>query len=295
MKYLLYSLIGILMFVSCSSQNKEELRGKIEKIIQDKKATVGVALVVDGKDTLTINNSIHYPMQSVFKFHLALAVLDYMNINNIPLDHKVYIQKEDLLPDTWSPIREEHPDGNFEMPIGELIKYTVAKSDNNGCDILFRFIGGTEKVDSYIKSLGITDFSIVANEEEMHREWDLQYKNYTTPYAAIQLLEKFREENILPKHFHDFLWETMIGTTTGSNKIKGLLPDETIVAHKTGSSGRNEKGLKGADNDIAIIQLPDGRQYSLAIFVSDSYESDETNAEIISQISKIIYDDLITP
>ena len=39
------------------SQN-DLLRGKIQKIVQDKDANVGVALIVDGKDTLIKNNTI---------------------------------------------------------------------------------------------------------------------------------------------------------------------------------------------------------------------------------------------
>ena len=64
----------------------------------------------------------------------------------------------------------------------------------------------------------------------------------------------------------------------------------TIAAHKSGLSGRNEAGVMIADNDIAIVQLPDGRYYSLAVFVSDSREDDETNVGIITDISKVVYD-----
>ena len=35
------------------------------------------------------------------------------------------------------------------MPISELIQYTVAQSDNVGCDVLLRLIGGTQVVQKY--------------------------------------------------------------------------------------------------------------------------------------------------
>lgn len=292
MKHFLILLLCIFSFISCSTEkdNHKELRNNINNIIKDKQATVGVALIVNGQDTLTINNEFHYPTQSVYKFHLALAVLDYMHKNNIPLDHKLCITKEDLLPNTHSPIRDEHPEGNFEMSLADLVDYTVSKSDNNGCDILFRFVGGTDYVDKYIRSLGFKDFAIAATEEEMHTTWDVQYTNWSTPYTAAGVLEAFRTKEILPKDFHDFLWQKMVESTIGTNKIKALLPKGTIVAHKTGSSFRNEEGLNAADNDIAIIQLPDGRYYSLAIFVADSMEDSETNCKMIADISKAVYD-----
>jgi len=271
------------------SQN-EVLRSSICKIVQDKNATVGVALIVDGKDSLTFNNSFHYPMQSVYKFHLALAVLDYLDKNNLTLNQQIYIKKSDLMPETNSPIRDAYPDGEVHLSVEDIINYTVSQSDNNGCDILFRLIGGVDVVDRYIRNLGFSEFAIAATEEEMHGPWEVQYTNWSTPYTAVQVLEKFRTENILPPAFHDFLWNTMVQTTTGANKIKALLPEGTIVAHKTGSSYRNANGLNAAENDMAIIQLPDGRYYSLAVFVADSMETLETNCGLIAEISKAVYD-----
>lgn len=292
MKKLLFLFSAIVVAFPMFSQ-KEVLRNKIQKIIQGKDATVGVALIVDGKDTLTINNNFRYPTQSVYKFHLALAVLDYLNKNNLTLDHQLCVKKGDLLPNTHSPLRDDYPQGEMYLSVADIIKYTVSKSDNNGCDILFRLVGGTAVVDRYIRGLGLSEFAIAATEEEMHGPWEVQYSNWSTPYTAAQALEIFRTQDILPQPFHNFLWDTLAGTTTGGNKIKALLPEGTFVAHKTGSSFRNAEGLKAAENDIAIIQLPDGRYYSLVVFVADSMESNDVNCGIIAQISKAVYDSLL--
>ena len=61
------------------------------------------------------------------------------------------------------------------MSVGELLRYSVSESDNNACDILFRYIGGVEVVDKYIRTLGITDFKIEATEEDMHEGFRYQY------------------------------------------------------------------------------------------------------------------------
>jgi beta-lactamase class A len=49
------------------------------------------------------------------------------------------------------------------MPISELIQYTVAQSDNVGCDVLLRLIGGTQVVQKYMDSKGAKNFRIVYN------------------------------------------------------------------------------------------------------------------------------------
>ena len=285
-KYLLLTIVLVSGF--CFSQN---LKKEILQITKDKNATVAVSVLDFGNDkTVHINGNKKLPMLSVFKFHIGLAVLNEVDQGKLNLDQKILIKKSDLLENTWSPIRERFPEGNIEMPLGLLIKYTVAESDNNGCDILLRLIGGTETVQKFINSKGIRNFTIKVNEEQMHQGFEFMYLNTTTANSANQLLKDFRDKKIVSKTSTDFLMTTMLETSTGKNKIVAQLPESVPVAHKTGSSGKNEKGLTIAENDIGIVTLPGGKSYALSIFVSDSMESAETNTKMIADISKIVFD-----
>ena len=285
-KYLLLTIVLVSGF--CFSQN---LKKKILQITKDKNATVAVSVLDFGNDkTVHINGNKKLPMLSVFKFHIGLAVLNEVDQGKLNLDQKILIKKSDLLENTWSPIRERFPEGDIEMPLGLLIKYTVAESDNNGCDILLRLIGGTATVQKFINSKGITNFTIKADEEQMHQGFEFMYLNTTTANSANQLLKDFRDKKIVSKTSTDFLMTTMLETSTGKNKIVAQLPESVPVAHKTGSSGKNEKGLTIAENDIGIVTLPGGKSYALSIFVSDSMESAETNTKMIADISKIVFD-----
>ena len=124
----------------------------------------------------------------------------------------------------------------------------------------------------------------------MHKDWDAQFSNWTTPKAATDLLVAFYTKNILSDSSFNFLLKTMIETSTGKNRIKGQLPEGTIVAHKTGSSGTNDEGITAASNDIGIVTLPNGNHFAIAVFVSKSKENDETNEKIISDIAKVTWD-----
>ena len=285
-KYLLLTIVLVSGF--CFSQN---LKKKILQITKDKNATVAVSVLDFGNDkTVHINGNKKLPMLSVFKFHIGLAVLNEVDQGKLNLDQKILIKKSDLLENTWSPIRERFPEGDIEMPLGLLIKYTVAESDNNGCDILLRLIGGTATVQKFINSKGVRNFTIKVNEEQMHQGFEFMYLNTTTANSANQLLKDFRDKKIVSKTSTDFLMTTMLETSTGKNKIVAQLPESVPVAHKTGSSGKNEKGLTIAENDIGIVTLPGGKSYALSIFVSDSMESAETNTKMIADISKIVFD-----
>lgn len=284
---LLFILLSFFTFAQ-----KAELKKEISKITEDKKATVAVSVLgIDFPFQYNNENAEEkLPMQSVFKFHIALAVLDLVDQGKLSLDQKVFIKKSELLPNTWSPIREKYPDGNFELPLSELIEYTVAMSDNIGCDVLLRLIGGPKVVNDFIISKGVKDTQIIYNEELMQTAWRNQYENYTTTKFATKLLMDFYNGKVLSKKSTEFLLGVMYRTSTGLNKIVEQLPKSAKVAHKTGSSGRNEDGLIGAENDIAIITLPNGKSYAIAVFVSDSTESYDVTCKLISDISKVVFE-----
>ena len=282
------TLLFLLIATYSFSQN---LKKEILQITKGKNATVAVSVLDFGNDkSVHINGNKKLPMLSVFKFHIGLAVLNEVDKGKLSLDQKIFIKKSDLLENTWSPIRERFPEGNIEMSLGELIKYTVAESDNNGCDILLRLIGGTETVQKFIDSKGIRNFTIKVDEEQMHKGFEFMYLNATTTNSANQLLKDFSNKKMVSKTSTDFLMTTMLETSTGKNKIIAQLPESIPVAHKTGSSGKNEKGLTAAENDIGIVTLPDGTHYAISIFVSDSMESEATNTKMIADISKIVFD-----
>ncbi|MBX2991672.1 MAG: class A beta-lactamase, subclass A2 [Bacteroidetes bacterium] len=285
--------LALLLFQSAVAQTGR-LKTDIEEFLKTKQADVGVAIMdFDNGELVVVGGDTRYAMQSVYKFHLALAVLHKVGEGEFALDQRIRITKQDLLPDTWSPLRDRYPDAGIELPLSEILAYTVSQSDNNGCDILFRLVGGTKEVEEYIHGLGVHDVSIKSTEEEMHKAWDVQFTNWTTPVAAVQLLELFYRRSLLSSNGFDFLWKIMVETSTGPKRIRGSLPAGTIVAHKTGTSGRDNSGVAAAVNDIGIVTLPDGRHCAIAVFVSNSKENDETNELIIARIAQMCWNSLV--
>lgn len=273
----------------CAQQ--KTLSEKLHQEIKGVNAQVGIAVIIDGKDTITVNNTIHYPMLSVFKFHQALAVMDYLNKNSLPIDTKLPISASDLKPDTYSPLRDKYPNGNIDLSISELLKYTLQLSDNNACDILFQYAGGTKATDQYIRSLGITDFSITATEDDMHHDEAAVYNNWTTPLAAVELLETFLNRCLFPETYQNYIYQLMVECQTGKGRLpQPLLDKGIIISHKTGSSDPNKKGQIIGTNDIGFVILPQGHHYCIAVFVKDSKEDNQTNEQIIATVSRIVYE-----
>jgi len=302
MKKIAVLLLTVMMLQSCNTNNSnaslynktDVLRKNIQQIVSDKNAVVGVSIIgSNGKDTLSLLGDKQFPMQSVFKFHIALAVLAEIDKGILTLNQIVEIKKDDLFPKGfWSPLRDENPNGG-NFTIARLIQYAISQSDNTACDVLIRLIGTPKTIEEYIKKSGINDIQIKFNEEIMQSKWENMFQNWTTPNAASETVKIFFENknNVLSKSSYDFFWKTNKETTTGKDRIKGLLPKETIVAHKTGSSGTNkETGIIAALNNIGIVFLPDGKYFIISVFITDSSENYKTNESIIAEIAKVAYD-----
>ncbi len=288
----LTGLLFLLIICQTSAQTTDSLRQKIQQIVSTKNAVVGVSIIGNnGKDTLSINGERHYPLQSVFKFHIALALLSQIDKGKFSFNQKIEILKKDLLPNLYSPIRDDYPNG-ATLPISKIIEYTVSKSDNVGCDVLLRLIGGPQVVEDYLMKNNFQNVSIKFNEEVQQNNWDLQFQNWTTPKAANELLTAFyfNKKKLLSKKSYDFIWKVMRETETGKNRLKGQLPKSTIVAHKTGSSGANKEGLTAAVNDIGMVFLPNGKHFFISVFVTNSKEDADTNEKIIADIAKATWD-----
>lgn len=270
----------------------QTLQKDIETILKDKNASVGVSIYdFSTKQSFGINQDKYFPMQSVFKLHIALAVLDLVDRGQLSLSQKIYISKERMQPEWYSPLRNKYPQGNVELTLAEVLKPTVSESDNVGCEVLLDLIGGPKMVDDYLKKIGMKDVQVKHNETVMQASWEPQFDNYSSPNSAVELLKALRNEKILSSKSRLFIQKLLLETSTGPNRLKGLLPKGIVVAHKTGTSGTNKQtGEIAAVNDIGIVTLKSGKQFGIAVFVSNSKENIGTNERIIAEIAKASYD-----
>ncbi|GAB4023981.1 CepA family extended-spectrum class A beta-lactamase [Spirosoma koreense] len=286
-------LAGLFSMFSPVYAQISQLQTKIEQVFKGRKATVGVGIYdFSHRQTLTIQGDKHMAMQSVYKFHVALAMLKEVDKGRFKLTQKMHVRKSDMISGLHSPMREAYPNGEVDLSLADIIRYSVADSDGSACDYLFRLLGGPKQVDAFIHQLGIRDVAIRDTEAKMQapENWDVQYNNWTTPTAMLDLLKLFYQRRILSASSHAFLWKLMAETTTGQNRLRKLLPAGTVVAHKTGTSVTTKDGLTGAVNDVGFIMMPNGEPIAISVFIMNSTESTETNERIIADIAKLAYD-----
>lgn len=243
---------------------------------------------LERNDTITFNMSQAFPMQSVYKFPLAIYILHLVDQKTLSLNQTYLVKKEDLH-DTWSPLRDKYPKGNVQVTLAELLNYTVSYSDNNTCDILFKLAGGPQKVDAYFKTLGLQDINIRNTEVEMHKDWDVQYRNNSTPWAMLNLLKQFQQKELLSDTSNAFLMQLMTQSHNSAMRIGAGLPAGSVYAHKSGTAHSGKPNQKATVNDVGIIQMPDGSHVLLVVFISRSEASLDDCEGMIAYVTKLVY------
>ena len=280
-------LVIFLIINSCATKNNEnELKNKIEKIISTENGDFGVSIIDENNNIVEINGRKHYPLLSTFKFPIALTILHKVEKRELSMQQQIFIKKEELLENTWSPFKEKHPDGNISISLEEAINWMIVYSDNNLTDILLRLLGGTETVEKFIDD---ENFVIKNNEDEMHRDWNSQFINKSTPNSFAQLLKKFSEGKILNSENTKWLYQSMVKSETGVKRLKGKLPNVKI-AQRAGTSFTNDEGITGAINNVGIMELPNNQKIYIAVFVHNTSEEFSKGEEIIADIAKTTYE-----
>jgi len=276
---------------SITSFGQNALQSKIEQIAKNINGNVGVyALHIETGKSISFNGDKRFPMQSVYKFPIAMAMLYNIDKGDFSLDDTINISKTEYIPKNGhSPIRDQFPNG-ANLTVRDLLRYNIEESDGTACDVLLKLLGGTKNTEQYVHQLGITDIAISTTEMVQVANDTIQYQNWATPKAMCQLLKVFYSAGNLSEKSKTLLLNYMlVSSPYFDRRIKGLLPKNTIVAHKTGTAG-TINGLTRATNDAGIVTLPDGHHLAISVFISDSYASQTERESTIAKISRAIFD-----
>lgn len=288
--------ICIMLMCGCSPKGRihEDLQQQLTDYVRAKDARIGIAVIIDGTDTIEVNGAGEFPMLSVYKFPIALALADKYRHTACTLDSAIAIMPADLHPDTYSPMTEallasSRPmTDTLKLPARELLRYMLQQSDNNASDIVLRQLGGAVAADFYLRDLGVKGINIRNSEAEMHADISLCYANSSTPVAMAGLMDKFNREFNDPLSME--IKRMMETCATGTDRLaKPLVHSGAILGHKTGTGFTLPDGRLMAINDAGYVNLPDGRHYSIAVFVENSGGTMATTEAMIADISAMVF------
>jgi beta-lactamase class A len=183
-----------------------------------------------------------------------------------------------------APVRE----GEY-MTAAELIDIMITRSSNPATDAMLAAVGGVSAVNDWARRAGISNFNLtrdiatlVRDDGEFDPAVHVDLRDSSTPRAMVELLAGIYQGRWLSPASRSLMISTMERTRTGARRIRGLMPGDVTVAHKTGS-------LNNTSSDIGIITAPDGRSIAVAIYVTGQGTRANREARIAS-IARAIYD-----
>ena len=116
-------------------------------------ATVGyTAIDVESGRRISANGDERFPMASVFKFPVALAVLQHVDSRELKLDDAITIQPSQFSRG-HSPLRDSAMGKPVSVTIRRLIELMVSESDNTAVDYFIRRFGSAA-ITSRVHTLG---------------------------------------------------------------------------------------------------------------------------------------------
>jgi beta-lactamase class A len=283
-------------------------------------ASVGVAaLHIESGRYVSLNGARPFPQASAVKVPIAVQIMALADEGKLSLDKMITLRPSDLHPGSGR-ITDLlfHP--GVALSIENIMEMAIVISDNSAADLMLREAGGPVAVTERMKTLGLDGIRVDRSIAELLADWggirnlppestwtrdlwdrlfaavpESQHlaarraqtrdpRDAATPADMTKLLARIYSRDLFSPVYAAKLWEVMERCQTGKARLKGMLPEGTDVAHKTGSMG-------GVVNDVGVITLPGKAGHvAISIFTKGSARPEEVSEKTVAEISRTIYD-----
>lgn len=270
-----------------------------------------------------VHGSDRFPMESVAKLVVAIAVLDAVDRLGWRLDEPMVLSKEDasVLGPGAAHLGSE-PEGSAPT-LDDLLSRTVVDSDNAATDVLIRRLGGPTAVQPVLERQKLEGVRVDRDERHLQTEflgleWRQSYvdnatlgraiseipverrqqaldayladpRDTATPSGMVALLAALQTGRLLSPGSTAHLLKMMKDTTVFPDRLKAGIRPGWSIGHKTGTSA-TWRGITAATNDVGILTARDGGVVAVAVFIKGSRRSAKERADFIAQIARRIVD-----
>lgn len=277
-----------LLLILAQTPGLPSARHRIDSLAASIPGHVGAAaMIIETGAVVSTHGNERFPMQSVYKLPIAMAVLQRIDAGKLKLGEEIHIKQSDMIPGVHSPIRDMTPAGT-RLSTRELLRSAIVESDGVASDMLLVWSPPAE-VTKMLRKAKVDSMAVATTERAMAADPMVQYKNWSTPLGAVQLLRALQAGRALSAPSRALLMGWLTETTIGEKRIKVLLPAGTAVAHMTGTAN-TRNGLTRATNDIGIATLPNGQHLAIAVFIKDSKATEAQRETVIARIARVAWD-----
>jgi len=304
--------------VAAHAADLASLKKQIEQTIPHARGEVGVAIKhLESGTEILVNADKKYPMASTYKLPTLIELFYQQAAGKLSLEDRIEIMPADIHIGSGSMVAILDPPC-CAINIRNLINYAMRISDNSAADILLNLVGA-DNVTQRMKTLGADSIRVDRSTLEMILDQSgLDYSKYgalparevrkmldaidartaaradeqfnkndkdtAKPSEMNGLLEKLYRGEIVDRAASDQIIEIMKECQTGTARIRGLLPPETDVAHKSGS-------ISGSINDTGIVFLPyNAGHLAVTVLMRNTRGTTAARERVIAEVTRYAYD-----
>ncbi|WP_137680294.1 class A beta-lactamase [Aurantiacibacter suaedae] len=266
----------------------DPLARQIAQLADGSQGRIGVAaLDLSTGREISILGDQRFPMASTSKIAIAAAYMEGVEQGKWSLTSEfplLWSVRSTPFSTAAAPVRK----GEY-LSAHQLIDLMLTRSSNPATDALLAAVGGPDAVNDWVHRAGLQDFeltrdiaTLVRDDGEFDPARHIDTRDSATPETMVQLLTGLYQGRWLSAESREVILDAMARCRTGVRRIRGQMPNDVSVAHKTGS-------LHNTSSDIGIITAPDGRSYVVAIYVTGQ-GSRGNREQRIASIARAIYD-----
>jgi beta-lactamase class A len=307
---------------SSGARHLDRLRARIEAALPAAQGVVGVSIKhLESGVSLAVNADEPFPMASTFKLPVLVELHAQAKAGRVRWDDTVEITPKDqhLGSGDITPLYD--PPG-VNLSWRNVANLMMMISDNSAADLCLGKTGAAA-VTARMRTLGIDGIRVDRPCQELILDYggrdtsalkdlardDLREamrrdprpqtvesrfaaddrfaadpRDTATPNAMVALLERIWRGEAVDRAASDAMLDLLKRCRTGENRLRGLLPRDTEVAHKTGTIG-------GVVNDVGIIYLPRGAGHvAIAVMSKKTRATAEDVERAIAHVARYAYD-----
>lgn len=299
----------------------ETLRTEMQRLSEPADGVVGYAAVhVESGRSVVLSEGVRFPMASTYKVPIALQLLHRVDQGELRLDSMIVLGPEDLHPGSGTLSSDLFNDPGVALSVRNLLELMLLISDNSATDLCLVLAGGREAVNSRMETLGVSGVRVDRPTSKLIADWlgvegvpqsgevtpdefdrlledtpqaqreagaeafSTDPQDTSTPEGMADLLGIAWRGEALSTSSTDLFWDIMRRVQTGTGRLKGRLPEGTVVAHKTGTIG-------ATTNDVGVVYLPDDAGHVITVaFVKDSGVPIPERERVIAEITRTVHD-----
>jgi beta-lactamase class A len=299
------------------------LQARLTELAQAYGEPVGVAVTdIDEGWVSSVMGDQPFPQQSVSKLWVAITILDAIDHGRLTLDQSVMMWPQDRSVFN-QPISYQITDAGYATTIRSLMHHALINSDNAANDKLMSLAGGAPAVLDMIRRKSLEGVKLAEDEKHLQAHiaglvWSPELSPYgafdaarsrlphdvreaamdayiaapydgASPVGIVSGLAALKRGELLSKDSTAVILDIMAKCKTGPRRLKGGLPSDWTIAHKTGT-GQDFKGASIGINDVGLITAPDGKTYAVAVMLQRTHKATPARLELMQAVTKAVVD-----